>query len=135
MKPKNGMRPIHPGEILLEEFLKPLEMSARKLADAIGVPTNRVSSIVAGEREVTPDTALRLGRAFDTSPEFWLNLQQTHAFARRRGEGGPGRREAGGEEGGPIAMTTTKGGRPATGSIGWRRNVKTKTGERSGMPG
>jgi len=78
MKSKNGMRPIHPGEILLEEYLKPLEMSARKLADAIDVPPNRVSAIIAGEREVTPDTALRLGRAFDTSPEFWLNLQQTH---------------------------------------------------------
>jgi antitoxin HigA-1 len=78
MKPKNGMRPIHPGEILLEEYLKPLEMSARKLADAIDVPSNRVSAIIAGEREVTPDTALRLGLAFGTSPEFWLNLQQTH---------------------------------------------------------
>ncbi len=78
MKPKNGMRPIHPGEILREEFLKPLDMSARKLADAIGVPHNRVSAIVACEREVTPDTALRLGRAFDISPEFWLNLQQTY---------------------------------------------------------
>ena len=80
MKPKNGMRPIHPGEILQEEFLKPLGMSARKLADAIRVPSNRVSAIVAGDREVTPDTALRLSRAFDTSPEFWLNLQQTHAL-------------------------------------------------------
>jgi addiction module HigA family antidote len=78
MKPKNGMRPIHPGEILREEFLRPLDMSSRKLADAIGVPPNRVSAIVAGERDVTPDTALRLARAFDTSPEFWLNLQQTH---------------------------------------------------------
>jgi len=78
MKPKNGMRPVHPGEILREDFLKPLDMSSRKLADAIGVPHNRVSAIVACEREVTPDTALRLGRAFDMSPEFWLNLQQTH---------------------------------------------------------
>jgi addiction module HigA family antidote len=77
-KPKYGMRPIHPGEILGEEFLKPLEMSARKLADAIDVPPNRVSLIISGERDVTPDTALRLGRAFDTTPEFWLNLQQTH---------------------------------------------------------
>jgi antitoxin HigA-1 len=78
MTPKNGMRPIHPGEILSEEFLKPLAMSARKLADAIGVPHNRVSAIVAGGREVTPDTALRLGKAFDTTPEFWLNLQLMH---------------------------------------------------------
>ncbi len=78
MKPKNGMRPIHPGEILREEFLEPLDMSARRLADVIHVPPNRVSSIIAGDREVTPDTALRLSRAFDTTPEFWLNLQQTH---------------------------------------------------------
>jgi addiction module HigA family antidote len=78
MSPKHGMRPIHPGEILDEEFLKPLAMSSRRLADLIGVPHNRISAIVAGDREVTPDTALRLGRAFDTSPEFWLNLQQSH---------------------------------------------------------
>ncbi len=99
MKPKNGMRPIHPGEILFEEFLKPLEMSARKLADAIDVPSNRVSAIVAGEREVTPDTALRLGRAFGTSPEFWLNLQQTHDSTHRREYGGPRSREARRHEG------------------------------------
>jgi addiction module HigA family antidote len=78
MKPKNGMRPIHPGEILHEEFLRPLDMSARTLAGLIHVPPNRVSTIVSGERDITPDTALRLGRAFDTSPEFWLNLQQAH---------------------------------------------------------
>jgi addiction module HigA family antidote len=86
MKPKNGMRPIHPGEILLEEFLKPLDMSSRKLAEAIGVPHNRVSAIVAGARELTPDTALRLGRAFDMSPEFWLNLQQAHDLRVAEGE-------------------------------------------------
>jgi addiction module HigA family antidote len=78
MKPKNGMRPIHPGEILSEEFLKPLDLSARKLAAAIEVPPNRVSAIVPGDRDVTADTALRLARALDTTPEFWLNLQQTH---------------------------------------------------------
>ena len=78
MKPKNGMRPVHPGEILSEEFLKPLALSARTLAEALGVPHNRVSGIVSGKRDVTPDTALRLGRAFDTTPEFWLNLQQAH---------------------------------------------------------
>jgi addiction module HigA family antidote len=78
MKPKNGMRPIHPGEILDEEFLKPLDMSSRKLADLIGVPHNRISAIVKGDRDVTADTALRLGRAFDTTPQFWLNLQQAH---------------------------------------------------------
>ena len=74
--PKNNMRPIHPGEILREEFLLPLDMSANALAHAIGVPANRVSSIVVGDRSVTADTALRLARAFGTTPEFWLNLQQ-----------------------------------------------------------
>jgi addiction module HigA family antidote len=77
-RPKNRMPPIHPGEILLEEFLKPLGMSANALARALHVPPNRVSAIVAGRRAVTADTALRLARAFETSPEMWLNLQQTY---------------------------------------------------------
>jgi addiction module HigA family antidote len=76
--PKYGMRPIHPGEVLQEEFLKPLEMSSRRLAESLGVPHNRISAIVAGERDVTADTALRLGRALGTTPEFWLNLQQAY---------------------------------------------------------
>jgi addiction module HigA family antidote len=71
------MRPIHPGEILLEEFLKPLDMSATALAHAIGVPPNRVTSIVSGERSVTADTALRLSAALGTTAQFWMNLQQT----------------------------------------------------------
>jgi addiction module HigA family antidote len=75
---KNGMRPIHPGEILREEYLVPMNMSANVLARAIGVPANRVSGIVAGVRGVTADTALRLARAFTTSPEFWLNMQQSY---------------------------------------------------------
>jgi addiction module HigA family antidote len=72
------MRPIHPGEILREEYLVPLDMSANALAQAIGVPANRISAIVAGERGVTADTALRLARAFGTTPTFWLNLQQAY---------------------------------------------------------
>lgn len=76
--PRNAMRPIHPGEILREEYLVPLGMSANALAHAIGVPANRVSSIVVGERAVTADTALRLARAFGTTPEFWLNMQQSY---------------------------------------------------------
>jgi addiction module HigA family antidote len=72
------MRPIHPGEILREEYLVPMDMSANALAQAIGVPANRISAIVAGERSVTADTALRLSRALGTSPAFWLNLQQTY---------------------------------------------------------
>lgn len=75
MKPKNGMRPIHPGEILKEEFLVPLDMSANRLAQVLGVPTNRITSIVSGSRNLTADTALRLSRAFRTSAEFWMNLQ------------------------------------------------------------
>jgi addiction module HigA family antidote len=81
---KNQMRPIHPGEILREEYLVPLALSANALAQALGVPANRVSGIVAGKRAVTADTALRLARAFKTSPEFWLNLQQ--AFDLRTAE-------------------------------------------------
>ncbi|MCL2448146.1 MAG: HigA family addiction module antitoxin [Polyangiaceae bacterium] len=75
---KHRMRPVHPGEILREEYLVPLGLSASKLAQQIGVPANRVSAIVAERRSVTADTALRLARAFRTTPEFWLNLQQRH---------------------------------------------------------
>jgi antitoxin HigA-1 len=75
---KNQMRPIHPGEILREEYLVPLGLSANALAHTLGVPTNRISAIVAGKRSVTADTALRLARAFKTSPELWLNLQQAY---------------------------------------------------------
>jgi addiction module HigA family antidote len=75
---KNRMRPIHPGEILREEFLKPLGMSANALAHALHVPPNRISAILAGRRGITADTALRLARAFGTGPEVWLNLQQAH---------------------------------------------------------
>jgi antitoxin HigA-1 len=75
---KNGMRPIHPGEILREEYLAPLGMSANALAHAIGVPANRISDVLRAKRAVTADTALRLARALKTSPQFWLNLQQTY---------------------------------------------------------
>ena len=68
--------PTHPGEILFEEFLAPLGVSQRELADAIQVPFQRVNEIVNGRRGVTPATALRLARFFGTSPEFWMNLQQ-----------------------------------------------------------
>ena len=71
------MRPIHPGEILREEFLVPLGMSAHALSQAIRVPATRVNDVVNGKRGVTADTALRLGLYFGNSPEFWMNLQ-TH---------------------------------------------------------
>jgi antitoxin HigA-1 len=72
---KREIQPIHPGEILLEEFLRPLTMSRHKLALALRVPANRIGQIVDGERNISPDTALRLGRYFGTGPEFWINLQ------------------------------------------------------------
>ena len=67
--------PVHPGEILLEEFLKPLEMSQYRLAKGISVPPRRINEIVHGKRSVSADTALRLARFFGTSDRFWLNLQ------------------------------------------------------------
>ena len=67
--------PTHPGEMLLEEFLAPLGISQRELADAIRVPYQRVNELVNGRRGVTPSTALRLGRFFDMTPDFWMNLQ------------------------------------------------------------
>ena len=70
--------PIHPGEILLEEFLKPLAMNPHQLAMALRVPPNHIAQIIAGERAITADTALRLGRYFSVNPQFWLNLQSTH---------------------------------------------------------
>jgi addiction module HigA family antidote len=76
----------HPGEILAEEFLKPMGISQNKLAVDIGVPATRVGEIVHGRRAVTPDTALRLARYFKMSPEFWLNLQQSHDLSKARKE-------------------------------------------------
>jgi len=67
--------PIHPGEILMEEFLEPLEVSQNRLAVAIGVPPRRINEIVHGKRRISADTALRLGRYFATDPQFWINLQ------------------------------------------------------------
>ena len=66
---------IHPGEILLEEFLKPMNISQNKLAMDIHVPAPRINAIARGRRAITADTALRLGKYFGTGPEFWLNLQ------------------------------------------------------------
>ena len=75
MTPKNGMRPVHPGEILRDE-LQALSMSANALSKALGVPVNRITAILHGQRGVTADTALRLARYFGTTPQLWLNLQQ-----------------------------------------------------------
>lgn len=70
--------PVHPGEVLKEEFLEPYGMSQYELAKRTGMPPQRVGQIVLGRRGISADTALRLGRFFDTSPEFWLNLQAHH---------------------------------------------------------
>src|ERR1051325_11001485 len=74
----------HPGEVLNEEFLKPLGMSVNALAMALRVPATRIGAIVKGERSVTADTALRLARFFGTSAEFWMNLQATHDLTKAR---------------------------------------------------
>jgi addiction module HigA family antidote len=69
------MPPIHPGEILMEEYLEPLGVTQHKLAVSVGVPPRRINEIVHGKRRITPDTALRLARYFGTTERFWLNLQ------------------------------------------------------------
>lgn len=85
----NKMRPIHPGEILREEFLVPLDMSAHALAMALRVPAPRINDIVLERRAVTPDTALRLARYFDTSAQFWLNLQSSFDLKQAESTVGP----------------------------------------------
>ncbi|MEJ2731452.1 MAG: HigA family addiction module antitoxin [Deltaproteobacteria bacterium] len=75
---KETISPIHPGEILLEEFLKPMELSQNRLAMDIHVPARRINEIVQGKRRITADTALRLGRFFGNSPQFWLGLQMDY---------------------------------------------------------
>ena len=72
------IQPIHPGEILLEEFLKPMDLSQNRLANDIGVPARRINEIVHGNRRITADTALRLARYFKMSPQFWLGLQMDY---------------------------------------------------------
>lgn len=72
------MNPLHPGEILLEEFLKPMNLSQNKLALDIRVPARRINEIVHGKRRVTADTAMRLAKYFKMSPQFWLGLQMDY---------------------------------------------------------
>ena len=72
------LKPVHPGEILLEEFLKPMNLSQNQLALNIGVPSRRINEIVLAKRGVTADTALRLGKYFNMSPQFWLGLQMDY---------------------------------------------------------
>jgi addiction module HigA family antidote len=72
------MDPIHPGEILLEEFLTPMQLSQNKIAADIGVPPRRINEIIHGKRRITADTALRLAHYFKMSPQFWLGLQMDY---------------------------------------------------------
>lgn len=72
---KDKLAPVHPGEVLLEEFLKPMSLSQNRLALSIGVHPRRINEIVLGKRRVSAETALRLGRYFGMSPQFWLGLQ------------------------------------------------------------
>ena len=83
-----GRVTTHPGEILGEEFLKPLGMSVNALAMALRVPATRIGAVVKGERSVTADTALRLARFFRTSPEFWMNLQAMYDLTKAQQESG-----------------------------------------------
>ena len=82
----NKMRAIHPGEILREEFLAPLAMSAHALAMALHVPAPRINEVVRERRAVTPDTALRLARYFGTTAQFWLNLQSSFDLKQTQSE-------------------------------------------------
>jgi addiction module HigA family antidote len=77
--------PIHPGEVLLEEFLEPMELSQYRLAKDISVPARRINEIVHGKRGITADTSLRLARYFETSERFWMNLQTRYDLEVEKG--------------------------------------------------
>lgn len=83
MIPENRI-PTHPGEVLLEEFLKPMGITQRRLAEHMGVPAQRVNEIVRGKRGVTAETAWLLSSAFGTTPEFWMSLQSGYDLAQNR---------------------------------------------------
>lgn len=83
MIPENRI-PTHPGEILLEEFLRPLALSQVAFATHLGIPVQRINEIVRGKRGVTPETAWLFAQALNTTPEFWLNLQMSYDLARSR---------------------------------------------------
>ena len=83
MIPKNRVT-THPGTILLKEYLEPMGLTQKKLADHLEIPIQRVNEIVRGKRGVSPDTAWLLSEAFDTSPEYWLNLQSMHDLSSNR---------------------------------------------------
>lgn len=84
MKKNKKLPNVHPGEVLLEEFLKPMKISQNALARAIDVPPRRINEIVLGKRAITADTALRLARAFGTSEQFWMGLQADYDLEEAR---------------------------------------------------
>ena len=88
MNTRNGMRPVHPGEVLLGE-LEEVGISAHAFAKALCVPPNRITAILKGQRGITADTALRLSRYFGTTPQFWMNLQQTFELRVAEETSGP----------------------------------------------
>jgi addiction module HigA family antidote len=83
MTPKNRI-PTHPGQILLEEFLRPLEISQTRLAEHLKIPVQRINELINGKRGITSDTAWLLAGAFKTTPDFWMNLQAQHDLAKHR---------------------------------------------------
>ncbi|TVQ64891.1 MAG: addiction module antidote protein, HigA family [Balneolaceae bacterium] len=83
MIPKNRVT-THPGVILLKEYLEPMGLTQKELADHLDIPIQRINEIVRGKRGISPDTAWLLSEAFDTSPEFWLNLQAMHDLSSNR---------------------------------------------------
>jgi antitoxin HigA-1 len=85
---KKKLAPMHPGEVLREEFLRPMQLSALKLAKICGVPRTRIERIANEQTSITADTALRLGRALGTSPQLWLNLQNEFDLRTARNEAG-----------------------------------------------
>jgi addiction module HigA family antidote len=86
---RSALPPMHPGEVLREEFLKPLGLSAYRVAEAGGIPRTRIERIVREEVGISADTALRLGRLFNTSAQFWLNLQSRYDVETKAAEIGP----------------------------------------------
>ncbi|MGP4019738.1 HigA family addiction module antitoxin [Saccharopolyspora sp. 5N708] len=84
MSDESVMPPVHPGEVLAEEYLEPLGVTQHRLAVAIGVPPRRINEIVHGKRGISADTALRLARFFGTSERFWLNLQSRYDLEREK---------------------------------------------------
>jgi addiction module HigA family antidote len=78
---RTKLAPVHPGEVLLEDFMKPRDLSATRLAMDLHIPASRVTAIIRGERALTADTALRLARYFDVSAQFWMNIQASYDLA------------------------------------------------------